>query len=87
MIGCVAKATSDELHVDISEMEEVRWITREQVAQAVQRSSDSDLMTAGREILSWDPGCVIVERCIMCRCHKPGWHGVHMLWHAGGLCC
>jgi len=50
MIGCVAKATSDELHVDTSEMEEVRWIAREQVAQAIQSSSDRDLVTAGMEI-------------------------------------
>jgi NADH pyrophosphatase NudC (nudix superfamily) len=39
MIGCVAKATNDELHVDRSEMDEVRWIHRDQVAKAVQSSS------------------------------------------------
>lgn len=42
MIGCVAKATNDELHVDRSEMDEVRWIHRDQVAKAVRSSSSHD---------------------------------------------
>lgn len=42
MIGCVAKATSDELHVDKTEMDEVRWIHRDRVLQVVQASSNSD---------------------------------------------
>jgi NADH pyrophosphatase NudC (nudix superfamily) len=42
MIGCVAKAKSDDLHVDQSEMEEVRWVSRDVVAQALSRSSGSD---------------------------------------------
>ncbi|BDA44335.1 Peroxisomal NADH pyrophosphatase NUDT12 [Coccomyxa sp. Obi] len=42
MIGCVAKATSDELHVDKTEMDEVRWIQRDRVLRVVQASSSSD---------------------------------------------
>ena len=42
MIGCVAKATSDELHVDKTEMDEVRWIHRDRVLRVVQASSSSE---------------------------------------------
>lgn len=35
MIGCMAKATSDSLDVNFDEMEDVRWVTREQAARAV----------------------------------------------------
>lgn len=52
MIGCVAKATSDELHVDSSEMDEVRWIHRDQVAKAVQSSSNADNPLLGAAHLS-----------------------------------
>ena len=38
MIGCIAKATSDTLNVDFDEMEDVRWVTREQAARAVSAS-------------------------------------------------
>ncbi len=41
-MGCVAKATSEELHVDKTEMDEVRWIHRDRVLQVVQASSSSD---------------------------------------------
>lgn len=40
MIGCMAKATSDALNVDFEEMDEVRWVTREQAALAVLASQD-----------------------------------------------
>lgn len=42
MIGCVAKADSDNLQVDQSEMEEVRWIPRDQVAKALTRSAGAN---------------------------------------------
>lgn len=79
MIGCIAKADKEELHVDMSEMEvaapvkfgpppesvewsyidvgpilcvawamqEVRWIPREQIRLAVQRSSAADMNSGG----------------------------------------
>ena len=40
MIGCMAKATSDALNVDYDEMEEVRWVSREEAARAVLASQD-----------------------------------------------
>lgn len=40
MIGCMAKATSDALNVDFDEMEDVRWVTREQAARAVLASQE-----------------------------------------------
>jgi NADH pyrophosphatase NudC (nudix superfamily) len=42
MIGCIAKAKSDELHVDDSEMEEVRWVSRADISKALERSSGKD---------------------------------------------
>ncbi|KAI7840059.1 hypothetical protein COHA_006190 [Chlorella ohadii] len=42
MIGCIAKAASSELRVDPEEMEEVRWVSREEVAQAVRESESPD---------------------------------------------
>ena len=40
MIGCMAKATSDALNVDYDEMEEVRWVSREEATRAVLASQD-----------------------------------------------
>ena len=42
MIGCIAKATSDTLHMDESEMDDVRWCTREQLKKAVEDSKRMD---------------------------------------------
>ena len=42
MIGCVAKATSDEINTDQEEMEEVRWVSRADVATAVAASARPD---------------------------------------------
>ena len=42
MIGCIAKATSDTLHIDESEMDDVRWVTKDQMKKAVQDSSRMD---------------------------------------------
>ncbi len=36
MIGCVAKASSYEIMVNTSEMEDVQWLDREELAAAVQ---------------------------------------------------
>lgn len=42
MIGCIAKATSDTLHMDESEMDDVRWVTRDQLKKAVEDSKRTD---------------------------------------------
>ncbi|PRW58426.1 Nudix hydrolase chloroplastic [Chlorella sorokiniana] len=42
MIGCIAKAAGSELTVDLEEMSEVRWASREDVAQAVRESESPD---------------------------------------------
>ena len=38
MIGCVGKATSDELNFDRDEMDDVRWVTRAEAASALRIS-------------------------------------------------
>ncbi|DBB08850.1 TPA: hypothetical protein ACH3X3_007500 [Trebouxia sp. C0006] len=42
MIGCIAKATSDALHMDESEMDDVRWVGRDQLKKAVEDSKRKD---------------------------------------------
>ncbi|KAL4423481.1 hypothetical protein ABPG77_003614 [Micractinium sp. CCAP 211/92] len=42
MIGCIAKAGGDAITVDPQEMEEVRWVRREDVAAAVQLAQSPD---------------------------------------------
>ena len=42
MIGCVAKATTDEINTNQEEMEEVRWVSRADVATAVAASARPD---------------------------------------------
>ena len=42
MIGCVAKATTDEINTNQEEMEEVRWVLRTDVATAVAASARPD---------------------------------------------
>ena len=42
MIGCIAKATSDALHMDESEMDDVRWVNRDQLKKAVEDSKRTD---------------------------------------------
>jgi NAD+ diphosphatase len=39
MIGCIAEAISDEITVDTKELEEARWFTREEVKEALERST------------------------------------------------
>ncbi len=38
MIGCVGKATSDEVNFDRDEMDDVRWVTRAEAASALRVS-------------------------------------------------
>ena len=38
MIGSVAKATSDEVNFDRDEMDDVRWVTRQEAASALRVS-------------------------------------------------
>lgn len=42
MIGCIAKATSNALHMDESEMDDVRWVSRDQLQKAVEDSKRKD---------------------------------------------
>lgn len=42
MVGCIAKAKDDTLHMDDTEMEEVRWVSRADVSKALERSSAAD---------------------------------------------
>ena len=49
MIGCIAKATSDALHMDESEMDDVRWCTREQLKKAVEDSKRMDTPYQGQQ--------------------------------------
>ena len=48
MVGCIAKATSDTLHMDESEMDDVRWITRDQAQKAVADSRRTDTPYQGQ---------------------------------------
>ena len=54
MIGCIAKATSDTLHMDESEMDDVRWVSRDQLKLAVEDSKRTDTPYQG-ELLA--PSC------------------------------
>jgi len=38
MIGCIAKTRSETLHIDYSEMEECRWVEKEEVLEALKKS-------------------------------------------------
>lgn len=42
MIGCIAKATSETLHMDESEMDDVRWVSRDELQKAVEDSKRTD---------------------------------------------
>ena len=57
MIGCIAKAASDELHPDLDEMEDVRWVKRDAVRQALQESESSDSPFHGEptQPCAWGP--------------------------------
>lgn len=48
MIGCIAKATSDTLHMDESEMDDVRWVGRDQLKKAVEDSKRKDTPYQGQ---------------------------------------
>ena len=41
MVGCIARALSDELAVDHGELEDARWFTREEVASALTDAPDA----------------------------------------------
>lgn len=55
MLGCVAEAVSTELHVDITEMEDVRWFSRTDVEAALEASRWASM---GRE--NPDPAAIYV---------------------------
>jgi hypothetical protein len=56
MIGCMAKADSAELKVDLEEMDEVRWVPRAQAAAALAHSEATGAMLGGARTLAW--GCM-----------------------------
>jgi NAD+ diphosphatase len=41
MIGCIARADSLALNIDLAEIEDARWFTRAEVAEAMARGKDS----------------------------------------------
>ena len=47
MIGCVGKADAEAIAMDESEMEDVRWVSREHLRTAVARSAATDLSANG----------------------------------------
>ena len=49
MIGCHAIAQDVELTVDKRELEEARWFTREEIADAMRSGRDGDAMQSGRD--------------------------------------
>ena len=51
MIGCMAKAKSDTLHMDDTEMDDVRWISKADVKKALERSSAADNPLIGKTSL------------------------------------
>ena len=59
MIGCLGFAASRELAIDRTEIEDARWFTREEVAEALARGPDSTSFLAppsqaiARDLLQW----------------------------------
>ena len=60
MIGCIAKATSDALHMDESEMDDVRWVSREQLQKAVEDSKRTDTPYQGLQF-SCQHGLIVAK--------------------------
>lgn len=50
MIGCIARATTTEINIDPEEMSDVRWVSREEVLEALEIASRPDYSLAD------DPG-------------------------------
>ncbi|KAK9812320.1 hypothetical protein WJX73_001978 [Symbiochloris irregularis] len=48
MIGCMAKALDDTLHVNEEEMDAVRWVTKQEAQTAIQHSSVNDVASSGQ---------------------------------------
>ena len=57
MIGCIAKAASDTLHMDQSEMDDVRWVSRDQLQKAVEDSRRTDTPYQGLHLPV--PPCIL----------------------------
>ncbi|WP_126171933.1 NAD(+) diphosphatase [Altericroceibacterium xinjiangense] len=59
MIGCYAKARSDALTIDRTELEDARWFTRAEVADALAKGEESDTFippprqAIARHLLEW----------------------------------
>jgi len=56
MLGCQAKATTEEIHLNEEELQDVRWFEREIVEQALRGESSELLLppleTVARQIIS-----------------------------------
>ena len=77
MIGCVAKAAADEIHTNQEEMEEVRWVSRADVATAVAASARPDsayesaqplpvLSASGVAVCSLFVTCTSLDQQVVC---------------------
>lgn len=52
MVGCTARALSDELKVDHGELEDARWFTREEVASALTDAADGAFQAPPRHAIA-----------------------------------
>jgi len=52
MIGCHARALSDELTIDFTELEDARWFTREEVAAALARVENPPFLPPPRHAIA-----------------------------------
>ena len=48
MIGCHARAVSDELTVDLTELDDARWFTREEIEAAISGEADASFQPPPR---------------------------------------
>ena len=52
MIGCHARALSDALTVDTTELEDARWFTRDEVSRAVSGNADAPFLPPPRTAIA-----------------------------------
>ena len=72
MLGCIARATSETINMDETEMDDCRWFTREEVlgmlershSYSQRRSGDVDAKTMGAEALVLPPPFAIAHHLV-----------------------
>lgn len=67
MIGCIAKAAATELHPDMEEMDDVRWIHKDIIKEVVHASSKPDHPYMGECValqIHCDPLADCVRPCL-----------------------